>query len=451
MSAIAIDVGARHVRVARVGAHGAAELVDLPGTVAGEGLPVAAESGGAHRTIALRTAYGAYRDAYGVPGKVVLCVPQQDRAEHARRAADTLTALHATGGAPQFRALSTPHAVLALLRHTGALPDGWYAVCDLAATEVRVAVCAVSPTAVAVTGDARRAPADGYGAGFDAALLRAAGLPAEEAGLRELAAARAVEGAALRLDLTLARAGAHPDRYDDIAVHQVDGREISAGAVRRALARLTADLDQAAAEALDKASGASADGRPAALSAVAVGGSARLLPLVRHLTERQGPPVALPAGVDPALAAVFGAALVAAGRIDPADRYPYAVCVGAHRTVAGRPRDEELLLSPPGALEPGGATVYAEADGRRVRLRTGPEGSADGRPVRVRVRDAENRRTAQVRSLLIPGAAEGDRFHVGVRVAVDGTARLVLRPLGAGAPSEIPLGSLPTDLKEVRS
>lgn len=450
MTAIAIDVGARHVRVAHIGPHGAAELVELPGAVAGEGLPVADGSGGVHRTTRLRDAYTAYRDAHGVPDRVVLCVPLHGRAEHAARAADTLTALHGAGGAPRFRALAVPHAVLALLRHAGPLAAGWYTVCDLGATQSRVAVCAVAPGAVAVAGDARHAPADGYGAGFDAALLRAAGLPPGGNGLRELAAARALDGAALRLDLTLARAQSHPGGYDDIAVHQVAGREVTAGAVRQALAGLTAGLDTAVAEALGAASGALPAAAPAP-AVVAVGGTARLLPLVRHLTERQGPPVALPAGVDPALAAVFGAALVAAGRIDPADRYPYAVCVGVHRTVAGRPRDEELLLSPPGALEPGGATVFAESGGRRVRLRTGPQGTAAGRPVRVRVHDAEGRRTAPVRTLLLPDAAEGDRFHVGVRVAVDGTAHLVLHPLGAGAPSDIPLGTLPTDLKEVRS
>ncbi|MCM2416950.1 hypothetical protein [Streptomyces sp. RKAG293] len=442
MSAIAVDVGARYVRIAHIGPHGTAELVGLPGAVPGEGLPAPAEPGGTHRTTALRAAYTAYRDAHGVPDQVVLVVPQRDRAEHARRGADTLTALHGTGRAPRFRALGTPHAVLALLRHTGTVTAGRYAVCDLGATEARVAVCAVTPGTVAVTGDARQAPADGYAAGFDAALLLSAGLPAEEAQRQALAAVREADGAALRLDVMLTQAQSHPDRYHDLAVHQVAGREITAGAVLRALARLTTCLDQV----LDEAS----DDQPRG-AAVVVGGAARFLPLVRHLTERQGESVALPAGVDPALAAVYGAALVAAGRIDPADRYPYAVCVGTHRTVAGRPRDEELLLSAAGALEPGGATVFAEADGQRVRLRTGPEGTAAGRPVRVRVRDTAGRRTAPVQTLLLPDGGEGDRFHVGVRVAVDGTARLVLQPLGTGAPSEYPLGSLPTDLKEVRS
>jgi hypothetical protein len=37
-----------------------------------------------------------------------------------------------------------------------------------------------------------------------------------------------------------------------------------------------------------------------------------------------------------------------------------------------------------------------------------------------------------------------------VRLAVDGTARLVLEPLGAGPPGEFPLGRLPLDLPDTR-
>jgi hypothetical protein len=217
---------------------------------------------------------------------------------------------------------------------------------------------------------------------------------------------------------------------------------VPVGAARQALVRLTAGLDQALA--------AASDGGPLP-RAVAVGGLARFGPLVRHLAAA-GPPglVELPPGVDPASAAVLGAALVAEGLVDPQDRYPHAVWVAAHRTEAGRPQTRELLLSPAGALEPGGETLFARQEGRRIRVRTGPPGTSAQRPVQVRVRDADGSRTAQVGALTLPDAAEGDRFHVGVRLAVDGTARLVLAPLGAGPPGEFPLGSLPLDLPDTR-
>ncbi|MCX5108741.1 hypothetical protein OOK13_09380 [Streptomyces sp. NBC_00378] len=458
MSAVAIDIGSRYARIARVGAHGAPELVELPGAVPGEGLPVpAGEDGG--RDAALRAAYAAYVGQHGVPDRLVIVAPRPDRSGPAGHGADASAGLHGTGRTPPLSVLSTPHAVLALLRHAGTATAGRYVVCDLGAAAAEVSVCVVTAGAVAVAGCARHAPADGYGAGFEAALLAEAGLPCDEAGRRVLAGLRAEDGAALRLDLALDSAGRNPDRYDATAVHRVAGRNITAGTVRLALRRLAAGLDLATAEALDgaapapapapaeEASPAEEAARAAVGGLVAVGGTARFAPLLRHLTGGGWPLVPLPAGTDPALAAVYGAALVAAGLADPADRYPYAVCVGAHRTVAGRPENQELLVCGAGLLEPGGAAVFAEAGGERLRVRTGPAGAAAGRPVEVRVRDPEGAVSVPVRTLALPGGAEDDRFHLGVRLAVDGTARLVLRPLDAGAPAEFPLGELPTDLR----
>ncbi|MFC0602484.1 hypothetical protein [Streptomyces palmae] len=437
-TAIAIDAGARFTRIAHLGEDGTPVPAELPGSVPGEGLPTPVGTGG-HRGAALRDAYAAYREHRGTPERVVLVVPQQDRADHARRAVDVLTALHGTDPMPRLRVLGAPHAVMALLRHTATATAPRYTVCDLGAGAVEVSLCAFTAGSVAVTGSARYGPAGGYGAASDAALLDGAGLPDDDAGRRALDQARARQGAAQRLDVALRRTARHPGRYEDTVVLQVAGRDITAGMVRRALDRLAAGLDRALAEARG--------GRPAP-PVVAVGGGARFGPLLRHLADRQGEPVALPGGVDPAHAAVFGAALVAAGRVDPADRYPYAVSVGTHRTAAGRPRAEELLISPAGALEPGGATVFAESGGRRVLVRTGPAGA---RPVRIQVRDAESGAVTSAGTLTIPPGAEGARFHVGVRIAADGTARLVLHPLGSGTPSEHPLGALPTDIEGARS
>lgn len=100
---------------------------------------------------------------------------------------------------------------------------------------------------------------------------------------------------------------ARPDRAErsaDTVVHEVAGREITAGVVHRALARLTEGLDRALADARTG---------PDRTSVVAVGGAARSGTVARHLADRLGPAVPLPEGTDPALAAVLGAALVAGG------------------------------------------------------------------------------------------------------------------------------------------
>lgn len=445
MTALAIDAGSRYTRIARVGPHGDPEPVELPGSVPGEGLPVP-ETAAGDRGAALRAAYDAYRRHHDAPGRLLVVVPHQDRAVHARRAADALAAPPGTGRAPEVRTLATPHAVLALLRHAGAVGPGRYAVCDLGAAAADVTACVVTHGAVAVAGTSRHAPADGYGTAYDTALLTRSGLPADAAGHHALAAVRAEPGAGRRIGLVLDRAARDPGRFAATAVHHVAGRPVTAGAVRSALPLLTDGLDRVLAEALGPG--------PAAPLAL-VGGVARFGPLRGHLEAAGRPLAALPDGTDPAHAAVLGAALVAAGRIDPADRYPYAVWVGAHRTVAGRPADIELLVSAAGTLEPGGPAVFAEADGQRVGVRTGPAGAAAGRPVRVRVGDPEGGGSTPVRTLMLPGGGPDDRFHIGVRYAVDGTAVLELHPLGPGQPGSYPLGTLPTDLgtdsKEVGS
>lgn len=474
--AIAVDAGTRFLRVARTRADGTPELVELPGTVPGEGLPTPV---GVRRDrgAALRTAYTAYREHCGTPGQVVLVVPPQERAVPP-----------GDGRMPRPRLLDTPHAVLALLRHAGIRTAPRLLVCDLGALAAEVTECAVVGGAVTVARVGGYAPGDdGYGAAFDAAVLAGAGLPTDDPEvLRKHCEARAQN--ARRVEVVLDRMAARPDRADrlaDTVLYEVADRAITAGTVYRSLDRLTDGLERA----LDGLTEARATG-PASprTGVIAVGGPARSGALLRHLTGRLGRPVPLPDGTDPALAAVFGAALVAGGHIDPADRYPHAVAVRVHRTVVGRPRDEELLISPPGTLEPGGATVFAEAGGDRVRVRTGSadgaggraEGTArpadgtagpaegtggraggtGGREVRIVVRAAGSGAVAPAGVVTIPPSGDGARFHVGVRLAVDGTARLVLQPLGRSRPGvhpaedgraaqppceEFELGVLPSD------
>lgn len=187
-SAVAVDAGSRFTRIAVLGADGSPVLARLSGSVPGEGVPVPRETGA--RGAALRAAYGEYCGSHGIPDRVVLVVREQDRAGAADRAADALSAVHGTRPAPRIRVLGTPHAVLALLRHAGAPPSERYAVCELGASAAEVSVCAPVSGTVAVTGRAWHAPADGYGAGLDRALLAAVGMPDDAAGLRALAGAR---------------------------------------------------------------------------------------------------------------------------------------------------------------------------------------------------------------------------------------------------------------------
>ncbi|MFE6719235.1 sugar kinase [Streptomyces albidoflavus] len=433
--AVAVDAGSRYLRVARADGDGPPRLVDLPGTVPGEGLPTPYRARG-DRAAALAAACDAYREHCGPPGRLVVVHPHGE-----------LPFLAEEMGDPRPQLLSVPHAVLALLRHAGTPPLSPVLVCDLGAAGVGLARCVLTGATWAVSGAARYAPVPGgYGAAFDRAVLDGAGLPADDPEvLRLLALTRA--GSTRRTEVALDRMVARPDRAGrlaDTVVHEVAGREVTAGVVHRAFAALTEGLDRALAEA-----------GPDRTPVVAVGGAARSATLVRHLADRLGLPVPLPDGTDPALAAVFGAALVAAGRVDAADRYPHAVAVRVHRTVGGLPRDEELVISPPGTLAPGGATVFAETGGERVRLGAAPAEGGTGREVQLLVRGAGARSGVPATTVTVSAAA-GDRFHVGVRVTTDGTAHLVLHPLTPDAPvphrhgaqpgaQEIPLGALPAD------
>lgn len=447
--AIAIDLGTRFLRVARTRADGTPELVEeLRGTVPGEGLPTPDGVRG-DRWAALSVAYDMYCERCGTPGQVVLVVPPQERAVPP-----------GDGRMPRPRLLDTPHAVLALLRHAGTRIAPRLLVCDLGASSAEVTECSVVGGSVAVARVSRYASADGgYGVAFDAAVLAGAGLPTDDPEvLRELGEARAQN--ARRIEVVLDRMAARPDqadRFADTVLFEVAGRAITAGMVYRALDRLTDGLDRA----LDGLPGVRTTGPdPSRTPVIAVGGSARSGALLRHLTGRLGRPVPLPGGTEPALAAVFGAALVAGGHIDPADRYPHALAVRVHLTAVGRPRDGELLISPPGTLEPGGPTVFAEAGGEPVRVRTGPADGTVGREVRILVRAAGTGAAASAGVVTVPPSGDGARFHVGMRLDADGTARLVLQPLGRGwpgvhpaedrtlaqpPPEEFPLGVLPTE------
>ncbi|MFF4353625.1 hypothetical protein [Streptomyces sp. NPDC001530] len=431
---LAIDIGTHYARVARVAPDGSTPgLVDLPGGTPDEGLALSTTARGS-RVTALTETYDAFRARHGPVRRIVVVLPQREKAELTRQLG---SAFAGVPDAPELRPLGTPHAVLALLRHSGSAADGRYVVCDLGARAADISVCAVTGHSVALVDAVSRAPAEGLGDGFDAALLADAGLPADAAALSALAAVRREDGAAQRLQSLLARAERSPGVYDSTTVHWLGDRQVRAGVVRRSLAAVTTVLDTA----LD---GFRVGGRP---SLVAVGGLSRLSPLHDHLGARHEL-VALPGeGTDPCHAAVLGAALVAAGLVDPGDRYPHAVCVGTHRMVAGELRTEELEISPAGTLEPGAPPVFAESGGQRVRIR-----AAQGaqREVVVSVRAVPGGAGVPVRSVRVPPGSPGERCHLGIRLSVEGIAHLVLQPVGAGAGTELPLGPLPVDLTGVR-
>ncbi|MCX4750120.1 hypothetical protein OG455_32175 [Kitasatospora sp. NBC_01287] len=443
---LAIDIGTRFVRFAHLDAAGRPGLADLEGALPGEGLPVAPGRAG---QLVLAEGCAAFLARHGPPDAVVLlCPPAQSAA-----CSQVIVECFGTdpGAFPPPRLLRPAVAVLALLRHDGGAQQGTWAVCELGAAAVEITVCSLAPHRLTVLRTVRRRPHGGYGAAFDDAVTDAvtdaathavtdavtdAGPGgADAASLAALGQALGAPGAGERLDLSLARAELDPARHDDTPVLWLRGREVPAGILRRALLPLREELRQALAEATIDA-----------LPTVVVGGAARLAAL-RRQAGGTGGCVELPGGVDPALAAVLGASLVAAGRVDAADRYPHALVIGTRRVRHGRLTSAELTLCPPGALVPAAPAVFACEGGRPVAV--GGAGDVP-REVEVWAREADGGRTVRAGSARLPASTPDERFHVGVALALDGTARLVLRPADGGASHEYPLGELPGDFEEVR-
>ncbi|MFD7825993.1 hypothetical protein [Kitasatospora sp. NPDC059803] len=427
---LAIDVGTRFVRFAHLDAAGRPVLADLEGAVPGEGLPVAPGRAG---QLVLAEGCAAFLAHHGPPDAVVLLCPPAQSAAYSRVIVECFGTDPDTFAPP--RLLRPAVAVLALLRHNGGAQQGTWAVCELGAVAVEVTVCSLTPHRLTVLRTVRRPPHGGYGAAFDAAVTGAGPGGADAASLAALGQALGAPGAGERLDLSLARAELDPARHDDTPVLWLGDREVPAGILRRALLPLREELRQALAEAA-----------VGALSTIVVGGAARLAALRRQVGEPGGC-VELPVGVDPALAAVLGASLVAAGRVDAADRYPHALVIGTRRVRHGRLTSADLTLCPPGALVPAAPAVFAREGGRPVAV--GGAGDVP-REVEIWAREADGGRTVRAGSARLPASTPDERFHVGVALALDGTAWLVLRPVDGGASHEYTLGELPSDFEEVR-
>ncbi|MFB8179632.1 hypothetical protein ACFC8N_27125 [Streptomyces sp. NPDC055966] len=430
---LALDIGTRYARLAVAGpGAGPARPVHLPADVPGEGLPLSAATRG-RPVAALREAYGAYLARYGPPARAVVVLPRRT----ARALAGPATAALAADGCPRPRAIDAAHALLALVRQTpgGPADTGEYLVCDAGARAADAARCTRAGSSVLVRATAEATGPTGLlGADFDTALLAAAGLRDTDEAHRDLAAARLADPGGRRLGLAVARAVRRPDPFDDTPVHLLSGRDVTAGQVRTSLPPLIDAVRRAVAEV---AAPAGAAEPPPLLLA---GGLARLEPLTRQLAESHRL-LPLPADVDAGYAAAVGGALVAAGLADPGDRYPYAVRISTHRRVAGRLCTEALELAAPGALEPGGDTVFAVRDGRPAEVL--PD-TAAGRPVRVEAVGPDGRPVPLPDVTLPPGAPAG-LCRVGVRVGADGAAALVLRAVAEGPDTEtrVPLGPLP--------
>lgn len=439
---IAVDIGARTVRVAASAPDGTSRPVELPGDGTGDGMPLSGQAADSWQA-ALRETYARVGGRYGPVERLVIVVPPHTLAARAAEAAEVFAGL--PGGGPAVRMLGTPVAVLALLRHHGAVPAGRHLVGDLGAREARFALCAVSQGTVAVVSSEHATVPGGLGDAFATALLERAGLSFAVSEHRQaLAAAWREDGAGARLLAAAKRAtSAGQEVYGSTVVLWVLGREISVRAVLDAWQPVADAMDALRERVRAAASdGASQDDRE---PVVLVGGLSRSV-----LADRWFPASTtrsrLPARTDPANAAVLGGALVAAGLVDPGDRFPHSLFVPTHGVEAGRLRSAELLVAPANALEPGGQPVFAESGGRRVRVRTAP-GAA--RRVRIGVR-ASDGGTRLLGPLTLP-SSPGVRYHVGVRLAADGTAHLVLRPADdAGPDTEYPLGPLPATTEGAR-
>ncbi|MEV8391395.1 MULTISPECIES: hypothetical protein [unclassified Streptomyces] len=417
---LALDIGVRYARlaVARPGA-GPPCPVSLPGDIPGEGLPLSAATRG-RPVDALREAYGAYLARYGPPAGAVVVLPRRSARELAGPATAALTA----DGCPRARAIGTTHALLALVRHTagGTAGAGEYLVCDVGARAVDAARCTLAGSSVLLRATAEATGPSGLlGTALDAALLAAAGLSDDEEGHRALAAARRDDPGGRRLGLAVAQAVSRPVPFDDTVVYRVADRDITAGTVRTSLLPLV----DAVRRALSEIAAPPGATRPPPL--LLAGGLARLQPLIERLRESHRL-LPLPPEVDPGYAAAAGGALVAAGLADPGDRYPYAVRIRTHRRTAGRLRTEELQLSAPGALEPGGDTVFAVRAGRPAEVL--PDAAAR-RPLRVEAVGPDGR-PVPLPDITLPTGAPDGLCRVGVRVGADGAAALVLRPVADG-------------------
>ncbi|TDV40977.1 hypothetical protein [Actinophytocola oryzae] len=333
------------------------------------------------------------------------------------------------------RVVSQPVAAAAhLCRRDPRLVDVPLVLCDLGATALRIAVCRVTSTRVALLSHTEVTRS------FDVDTALA------EYAIRRgsrVAPAR-VDARLLRRTIAAARAGLVPEEEAELWAgrRELFGREpyVTAGAYT-----LTYDDAAAATEALTTAAGALArevratraeltDGGPWRLALL--GGGALFVPLRRAVLAGMGAETGgrvLDLDRDTVLrAAACGAALVAGGLLDPGDRYPHEVSLAARQVSGGVLRPVEVLLARPGELHAGGRSLPGRGVPAPVHF--------DGRDVELVVRDRGGV-SHRVRRP-VPEELKGGTFAVALRQLATGECVLVCRS-GDRPRREWDLGVLP--------
>lgn len=390
------------------------------------------------------------------PASLVVAVPPAAGAGHDRddlpspgaEISDILTAL---GRAPG-RLVPAPVAVLLWLRHID--PDlsavSRFVVVDAGAGSVELSLCLATGRRIRVvdsvrlTGRAAWGDDSPAGAGERPPTLAEClvGAVAATAGARVPPAAgpasvslwRAFEneladdGKRDRLDVVLQQASAARHRHGGTVALRFGGLEVTASQLLDACEPLARHAATALGQLLVRQAepGWLRFGAVRGTRIVLTGGLSVLWPLRAGLLasleldpDRPDGVVIQPAGTDRLGAVARGAALVAAGRADPGDRYPHALRLEVSRVVRDRIVTEYLELAAPGSID---------LDLARTLYLTHADGTGEKKPVLVTVR---------------PAAGPSRAWPIPVQLIPDGdgeTVRAVFRPAAPPEPGVYRVG-----------
>ncbi|MFD0577943.1 hypothetical protein [Dactylosporangium darangshiense] len=321
------------------------------------------------------------------------------------------------GGAPAYDApLHPAAAVTAALLHTD--PDATDArrvlVCDLGAGRFAFTLCSRDGGRILVVDEALVEPA---GPGMLADLLGTAG-----AGEGAAAAFERTAPSDRVLQDVLTRAAADPELWSDTPVAELADGPLAAGAMlawaEPTAGRIGAALAELAARQPDHVPLAPGD------RAVVLGGFAGVPQFVAAVRAAVEPVVRVDGAGRWALAAT-GAALAAAGVVDPVPRYPHAVAVHAHRVAGGLLADEVVELLPAG--RPWTAEAARDTAGTAIVTVFGD----DGGPLPLLVRDlgeGAGRAVATVPA----GQPPAGTYRIGAHVDPSGRGVVTMRDEAAG-------------------
>lgn len=438
-----------------------------------------------------------------VTGSYLECLLERSARDADEGRADSLVAaVPATEVARQFEAIlavqdrapgrvvAAPVAALLWLRqcHPGLATANRIAVIDAGAGAVDLSLCTANGDEVRVADSMRLTgreawlgenPADDLVGDrpptlaecLSAALASAAGSRFGRDGRtpvhwwRAFERALADESTRVQLDTMLQLASEARQQHGSATALRFGGCEVTAAQLMNACELVSLPTVTALSRLLDRQAdpGWSKFGSGTATRLVLVGGLNALLPLrTAFLTGVGLDPdrpdgFVLPGNDDLLGAAARGAALIAAGRADPGDRFPYALRLAVSRVVRDQVVTEDLLLAAPGTISRQTTeTTYLTVAARRHGVdayENDAAGRSEGEGILVTVRPAPSQEPSPVPipvQLVTPGAPPVPAafkpapppppgvYRVGVSGGPDGPA-VVLRPANGGPPLTFPL------------